>query len=250
MSITPTHTIAMWSGPRNLSTAMMRAWENRSNTVVWDEPFYAYYLAQTQRPDPMADEVLEQGETQWQAVVDRLLTPPASGLQYHKHITTHILEGDSLDWLLDAPGMQHVFLIREPERVVASFNRLFDAESESDLVEHIGFHQQLRIFNAVEKHGERKPLVIDSTRFLADPQKQLQHVCEELGIEFEAGMLSWPAGARSSDGCWGAHWYHSVEKSTAFGPAPTTLPELNQAQQRVASLCRAPYEHMLLQALT
>jgi len=228
---------------------MMRAWENRSDTTVWDEPFYAYYLAQTQRQDPMAAEVLQTGETEWQAVVDRLCTPPTAGLQYHKHITTHTLPSDSLDWLGTTSGMQHVFLIREPERVVASFNKLFNVAAEEELAEHIGFAQQLRIYNAVLELTDQKPLVIDSTQFLHDPSKYLTAVCDSLGVPFEQAMLSWPEGARDSDGVWGSHWYHSVWKSTHFGKPRSELPELTDAQASVADRCRDAYETMLKNAI-
>ena len=173
----PTHTIAMWSGPRNLSTAMMRAWENRADTQVVDEPMYAHYLAQTKRPDPMAEEIIKTGETDWQSVINSLCTPPDFGIVYHKHITTHVLPTDSLDWLNEVPGMQHVFLIREPERVVASFHQLLTDAAEDELVHHIGFQQQQRIFDTVAGKKQRNPVVIDSTRFLANPEMQLQQLC-------------------------------------------------------------------------
>jgi len=244
-----THTIAMWSGPRNLSTAMMRAWENRNDTQVWDEPFYAYYLAKTQRPDPMANEIMQAGPTNWQAVVDRLNTPPSQGFQYHKHITTHVLPTDSLDWLNEVPGMQHVFLIREPERVVASFHQLLTDAAEDELVHHIGFHQQQRIFDTVANQNQRNPVVIDSTRFLANPEMQLQQLCEVLSIPFDKAMLSWPAGIRGSDGVWAPHWYASVAKTTGFGQPPTTMPTLTDAQARVAEECRGVYESLFAHAL-
>lgn len=244
-----THTIAMWSGPRNLSTAMMRAWENRHDTVVVDEPMYAYYLAQTHRADPMADEIMQTGTTDWQSVVNQLTTPPEHGLQYHKHITTHILPTDTLDWLHQVPGMQHVFLIREPERVVASFNQLLSENAEEDLIDYIGFHQQHRIFKAVCAEQQHTPVVIDSTRFLANPEKQLRELCALLSVPFDSAMLSWPPGLRSSDGLWASHWYASVAKSTGFGQAPTAWPKLTDAQERVASHCREVYDTLLVHAL-
>ncbi len=228
---------------------MMRAWENRSDTQVWDEPFYAYYLTQTQRPDPLADQTIQTGITDWQQVVDRLCQSPASGLQYHKHITTHVLPGDSLDWVHQDPGMRHVFLIREPERVVASFNQLFSDADVDELESFIGFHQQQRIFDAIKKHTGDTPLVIDSSRFLTNPKQHLQNVCESLAIAFEDAMLSWPKGLRDSDGVWASHWYKSVQQSTGFGPPPTGVPTLNEAQHEVASRCRAVYENLLTHAI-
>ncbi len=235
----------MWSGPRNLSTAMMRAWENRPDTSVVDEPFYAYYLAKTNRPDPLANETLKAGSTDWQTVVNDLTTPPPNGMVYHKHITTHIFPNDSLEWLTHSPGMKHVFLIREPERVVASFTQLFNENDLDELVDHVGFHQQLRIFKHVQEQTSDTPLVIDSTRFLSNPKQHLEKVCEALNIPFLPAMLSWPKGARDSDGVWGSHWYKSVNESTEFGPPPKKTPELNTQQQEAAARCRDAYEYLL-----
>ena len=245
----PTDTIAMWSGPRNLSTAMMRAWENRVDTQVVDEPMYAHYLAQTNRPDPMAEEIIQTGVTDWQSVIKSLCTPPASGIVYHKHITSHILPDDSLDWLNQLPSMRHVFLIREPERVVASFNRLLTSSAEEELIDHIGFHQQQRVFDAVLEITQENPTVIDSTKFLSNPKQQLQTLCDILAVPFDSAMLSWPKGLRESDGIWASHWYASVSDSTGFGQPPTTQPTLNEAQKRVTEQCRSVYENLLVHAL-
>ena len=244
-----THTIAMWSGPRNLSTAMMRAWENRRDTVVWDEPLYAHYLAQTNRPDPMAEEIMQSGLIDWHATIKKLCTPPAQGLQYQKHITSHVLPSHSLDRLTEVPGTKHVFLIREPERVVASFNRLLTATDEEELIDHIGFHQQQRIFEAVCNKTHRTPTVIDSTRFLNSPKEQLQTLCKTLSIPFDQAMLSWPPGLRDSDGVWASHWYSTVSKSTGFAQPPNTTPTLTDSQQRVADLCKKAYQSLLDHAL-
>ncbi len=248
-----THTIAMWSGPRNLSTAMMRAFENRSDTQVWDEPLYAYYLAQTHRPDPMARAIMETGITDWASVIERLCTPPLTGLQYHKHITTHVLDHNELDWTCQQRGIRHVFLIREPERVVSSFNKLITDAEANELEQRIGFHQQRRIFNHIQEQAAAQtadpPLVIDSSRFLTDPISQLQRVCEALEIPYELAMTAWPAGARDSDGVWASHWYASVHRSTGFGPAPSSLPVLNSVQATVARRCRGSYEALLQHAI-
>ena len=209
---------------------------------------YAYYLAQTNRPDPMANEIIQAGTTDWQTLIQQICTPPVQGMQYHKHITSHVLPTDSLDWLHQTPGMQHVFLIREPERVVASFDLLL-AGSEEELIEHIGFHQQQRIFNAVCAQSQHVPVVIDSTRFLKDPDRQLQKLCENLSVPFDANMLSWPKGIRSSDGVWAPHWYASVAQTTGFGQAPTAMPTLSDAQQRVADNCRSIYDSLITHAL-
>ena len=145
--------------------------------------------------------------------------------------------------------MKHLFLIREPERVVASFNQVITDANEDELVDYIGFEQQHRIFNsACEQTGET-PLVIDSSRFLEDPKSQLMQVCEWLSVPFDDAMLTWPSVPRDSDGVWATHWYKSVEQSTGFGPAPTQLPDLSEPQARVAARCRPVYDAMLAWAI-
>lgn len=244
-----TRIIAMWSGPRNLSTAMMRSFENRPDTNVWDEPLYACYLARTQRPDPMAATIMQHGVTDWDACIQALCTPDPNELVYHKHITTHVLKSDSLTWLSQEPRMKHVFLIREPERVVASFNQLITNTDEDELVDYVGFTQQHRIFQTVCDQTDSTPLVIDSTRFLQDPSAHVKRLCEWLCIPFYDAMLSWPTGPRDSDGVWASHWYQSVEQSSGFGPAPAHLPALSDAQTQVAARCRPLYEAMLVHAI-
>jgi len=227
---------------------MLRSWENRPDTTVVDEPLYAYYLAKTHRPDPLADEIKKVGDTDWESVVTQLTTPPADGLVYQKHITTHVLPEVSLDWLTQNDGMQHVFLIREPARVVASFTQLLDESDVDELVDHLGFHQQLRLFNHVQHATGKTPSVIDSTRFLQNPKRHLEQLCNALSIAFLPEMLSWPNGARDSDGVWGPHWYKSVYNSTKFGPAPQGLPTLTAQQQQVTSRCTEAYEQLLIHA--
>ena len=199
----------------------------------------------------MADAIMRAGITDWATAINTLCTPPLDGLQYHKHITTHVLDGDDLTWTCKEPGMRHVFLIREPERVAASFNLLLpNAETNTqskvdELEQYIGFHQQYRLFNHIKEHSSVAPLVIDSSRFLTDPERHLQRLCSALDIPFESSMLSWPAGERISDGVWASHWYASVHRSTGFGPSPRGLPELNDVQAAVAMRCRPVYDELL-----
>ena len=232
----------MWSGPRNISTAMMRAWENRSDTKVVDEPLYAHFLKHTGIEHPMFETIIDQGEVDEQKVINNLVIKPDSGLYYQKHITTHWLDHYPTDWLMD---IEHVFLIREPEPVAASY-----AVKRGDLNAHdLGYEQQARIFKLIEKCHGATPSVIDSRRFLNDPKSQLEKVCQALNIPFEAAMLEWPVGSRSSDGVWGSHWYDAVNQSTGFKPARRTQPNLTEAQQEIASHCRPYYEELLQFAL-
>lgn len=232
----------MWSGPRNISTAMMRSWENRPDTRVIDEPFYAHFLSHTGLEHPMRDEIIQHGETDWRAVVDHIKHAPDTGIFYQKHITTHWLEHYSTNWL---EQLSHVFLIRDPEPVVASYWVKRNVLTASDL----GYAQQAALFHLLQQGSAEKPIVIDSKKFLTNPSEQLQLVCKALAIPFYESMLHWPAGSRSSDGVWEAHWYDAVKQSSGFGPPRDSKPELGGEQQRVADSCKPYYEAMRVFAI-
>lgn len=234
--------IAMWSGPRNISTAMMRAWENRIDTHVVDEPFYAHFLLHTGLDHPMRDAVINSGETDWRAVTDSLSNLPDEGIFYQKHISTHWLEHFSTEWL---SMLDHVFLIREPAAVVASYAVKRQGLTPSDL----GYSQQAALFDLIKSQRGQAPMVIDSQRFLEEPASQLMQVCDVLNINFDENMLSWPAGSRDSDGVWGAHWYDAVNQSTGFSPPRRSEVSLDTQQQRVADICKPYYQAMVEHAI-
>ncbi len=233
--------IAMWSGPRNISTAMLRAFENRADSVVWDEPFYAHYLAQTGLNHPMAGEIIAAYETDWRKIAARAAGPVPGGkaLFYQKHMTHHLLPHMDLAWL---DGLCNVFLIRQPARVLASY---LEKRAEVTL-EDLGLPQQQRLFDRVRQRSGRIPPVLDADDVLADPGAMLGALCQATGVAFDPAMLSWPAGRRDSDGLWAAHWYGAVEKSTGFrapgGAAPTPPDDLPAP---LAALLRAAEEHYL-----
>ena len=203
--------IAMWSGPRNISTAMLRAFENRADTFVWDEPFYAHYLAETGLNHAMAADIIAAYETDWRAVAARAVGPVPEGkaLFYQKHMTHHVLPHMDLDWL---DGLTNAFLIRNPARVLPSY---IDKRAEVTL-EDLGLPQQQRLFETVRQRTGMVPAVLDADDVLADPKAMLRALCRITGIAFDDAMLSWPAGRRDSDGLWAAHWYGAVEQSTHF----------------------------------
>lgn len=202
--------LAMWSGPRNLSTAMMRAWENRPDTQVWDEPLYAAYLQQTGAKHPMGQVIIEQHESDPVKVIAQCATPAEHGFFYQKHMTHHVLPDYPLDWLAD---IYHCFLLRDPREVLLSYSQ----KREQPTLEDTGLPQQLRLFRHVSQQTGQLPLVIDGRDFLHDPERYLNALCDYVGIPFTPAMLSWPAGRRDSDGVWAEHWYDSVWKSTGFG---------------------------------
>jgi hypothetical protein len=214
MASEPTR-IAMWSGPRNLSTAMMRSWENRPDTAVIDEPLYAAYLTETGLDHPMRDEILAVGPVDIDAAIAECLSVPESAsISYQKHMAHHLLPSMNRSWLGE---FRNVLLLRDPRRVLASY-----AKVRADVtLEDIGVPQQVEL-------AEHCEFVVDSDDFLADPAAYQQEICRRLDVPFGAellgSMLSWPAGTRSSDGVWAPAWYDSVEASTGFGPAPTAAP--------------------------
>jgi hypothetical protein len=231
--------IAMWSGPRNISTAMMRAWGNRTDTAVVDEPFYAHYLQVTGVNHPGREEVLASQSTDAAAVAAMLTGPIPGGkaIWYQKHMTQHMLRDMPLDWL---DHVTNCFLIRAPEQVVASFTiQRPDAEAWE-----LGFEQQARLFDHVcDKLGHAPP-VIDATDVLKSPRATLGALCGELGIPFSERMLHWPPGPRPSDGAWAPHWYAAVERSTGFAPYRPRDDKLTAFQQRLADLCRPHYKRL------
>ncbi|HEX5961630.1 MAG TPA: hypothetical protein VFY97_10340 [Rhodanobacteraceae bacterium] len=231
--------IAMWSGPRNISTAMMRAWENRGDTAVTDEPFYAHYLVETGVEHPGRDDVIAMQETD-DAKVAAMLTgqvPDGKPIWYQKHMTQHMLPEMPLDWL---DHVTNCFLIRDPERVVASFTvQRPDAEAWE-----LGFEQQARLFDHVCDHLGHAPPVIDAADVLKDPRATLAALCATLGIEFTERMLRWPEGKRASDGVWAPHWYATVERSTGFAPYRSRETGLSDFQQDLADACRPCYEKL------
>jgi hypothetical protein len=221
----------MWSGPRNISTAMMRSWGNRPDTFVCDEPFYAYYLQATARDHPGADEVIATGETDWRKAAARLTgdVPAGKRIFYQKQMTHHLLPEIDRAWL---SKVTNCFLIRDPAEVIASYMK----KNNDPALEDIGFVQQAEIFDWVRAHTAATPAVIDAGDVLQNPEKILKLLCDAVGVEFMEAMLSWPPGLRETDGIWAKHWYREVAKSTGFrkpaaqerAPVPERLREVHQ----------------------
>ena len=231
--------IAAWSGPRNISTAMMRAWESRGDCAVSDEPLYAHYLAATGLDHPGRDDVIAAGDTDWRRVA-AALTGPVPGdrpVWYQKHMSHHLLPGLDTEWV---HGLVSVFLIRDPALVVASYLKSRATVTPDD----IGLLQQARLFDEVAGRSGEVPPVIDAEAFLLDPAAQLRALCARLELPFTERMLQWAAGPRSSDGVWAPHWYAAVWHSTGFEPPRPREPQLTPAARAVAEACRPAYERL------
>jgi hypothetical protein len=212
--------IALWSGPRNISTAMMRSWGNRPDTFVCDEPLYAFYLTRRSPGHPDEAAVVARHETDWRKVVAWLTGPIPDGksIFYQKQMAHHLLPEVERGWL---DGIDHGFLIREPAAMLVSLSRLMAAPALVDT----GLPQQVEIFEQVRARTGRVPPVVDASDVLGDPEGMLRRLCAAFDLDFTPRMLSWPPGPRATDGVWAKHWYHEVEKSTGFRPyAPRREP--------------------------
>lgn len=236
--------IAMWSGPRNISTAMMRAWENRDDTLVVDEPLYAHYLATTGIDHPGRDDVLAAQSRDWRVVARELTRDPGAGrVFYQKHMTHHMTPDVELGWV---DALAHCFLIRDPDEVVASYTAVRAEAGAEDL----GYAQQRRIFDHVVSTTQTTPPVLDAKDVLENPEAMLRSLCARLEIDFDPAMLAWPAGRRDSDGVWAPHWYAAVEASTGFAPYRKKGRPLSEAQRAVSAACRPHYEALHALRLT
>lgn len=230
--------IAMWSGPRNLSTAMMYAFGARSDCAVVDEPFYAAYLARTGLEHPMRDDILD-SQPQDPSVVAEQLLGPVPGARphfYQKHMCQHMIAEVPREWLRD---VTNVFLIRHPARVIASFAAKYDQIGLDD----IGFSQQMELIELVRGWGQ-KPLVIDSYDIRQNPKEKLEQLCEAISLPFSPEMLSWPKGGHKDDGVWAPHWYGAVWNSTGFAGPEGALPEVPARLQPVLEQAMEIYEEM------
>ena len=231
--------IAMWSGPRNISTAMMRAWSNRSDTFVVDEPFYAFYLNATGKKHPGANEVVAAGETDWRKVVAQLTGPVPNGksIFFQKQMTHHLLPEVDREWLV---AMTNCFLIRNPRDVILSYVK----KQGEPALENLGFVQQAEIFDWVRLRTGATPPVIDARDVLENPKRILGRLCEAIGIEFSESMLSWPSGLRETDGIWAKHWYDEVARSTSFQPYRPKDEPVPQRLCEIHERCRVCYERL------
>jgi len=235
--IAPTR-IAMWSGPRNISTAMMRSFENRPDCAVVDEPFYAAYLAETGLDHPMRSEVLASQPTDWRIVAEDLAgeAPGGAAVFYQKHMTHHMLPDFGLEW---SAACINAFLIRDPAQVLASY-----AQKRAEVtLEDIGVVRQRELFEREADRLGRAPIVVEGADVLADPRGTLSALCAALGIPFRPEMLAWTAGRRDSDGVWAPAWYSAVEASSGFAaPEQRSPPRLDDHLRRLADEARPHYE--------
>lgn len=231
--------IAMWSGPRNISTAMMRSFGGRSDCAVSDEPFYGAFLKTTGQRQPMADEVITSMDCDWQSVAENMRGPIPGGkpVWYQKHMPHHMVADVSI---ADFPDHRHAFLIRDPERVVASYA----AKRVEVTADDLGYARQLEFADRAAQITGSAPIVLDSADILRDPETHLRALCAGLDIPWDPGMLGWASGNRETDGIWASHWYGRVIETTGFGQAESAKPALGDREQAIADQCRDAYEKL------
>jgi hypothetical protein len=232
--------IAMWSGPRTISTALMRAWENRPDTMVTDEPLYGFYLARSGASHPGRDEVMHSLPNGWREVLDQLTRVPLPAgrtIYYQKHMTHHLLPEVDRSAL---GGLRHAFLIRDPRQLLASYAQVRSSPVLADL----GLEQQLEIFALFGGP------VVDAGEILRQPRPMLEALCGALGVPFDPAMLSWPPGPRDTDGVWARYWYDGVRRSTGFGPYRESAAELPPSLEPLAARCQPFYDELAAHRLT
>ena len=234
--------IAMWSGPRNLSTALMYAFAQRADTAVWDEPFYAAYLRRTGLPHPMAAEVIAAGETDPAAVARRCAAPSGDAPHiYQKHMAQHMIDGFDLSFM---DRVTNAFLIRHPARVLASYHAKREDPTEAD----IGARRLRDLFERARRASDA--IVIDGDDIRRAPRAALHRLCDALGLAFEDRMLRWPEGGNAADGVWAAYWYGAVHASTGLRASdPGPLPDLPRRLRPALEEAMPHYDAMRAHAL-
>lgn len=229
--------ICMWSGPRNLSTAMMRSFGSRADCVVLDEPFYAPFLKTSEKSHPGGDETLAAHETDPDKVAANCAAPIPEAFHFQKHMPHHMLDNFPMAWTGQAT---HFFLLRHPQRVIASY-----AKSRADFeAADLGFAAQHRLWTQLGQ-----PPVIHSEAILRQPERALRALCAAINIPFDPAMLSWEPGPRDADGAWAPWWYENVWRSSGFGPPPGNLPEIARAHHPLLDACLPEYEALCANAI-
>ena len=234
--------IAMWSGPRNISTAMMYSFGSRADCVAWDEPFYGFSLKQRGNDHPMREEIIAANECDWDKLVATCTRAASKPVFYQKHMTHHMLEGFDRSFALN---LTNAFLIRSPEQVLASYTQKWAEAS----LQNTGFVEQAEIFDLVANHLGHAPPVIEADQVLANPRETLTKLCNACSISFDDAMLHWPKGPKSFDGVWAPHWYNAVWQSEGFAQPNLKAIALPLALERIADQARPYYEKLKTHAI-
>ena len=229
----------MWSGPRNISTAMMRSFENRKDTIVIDEPFYAYYLKKSDLVHPGKDQILKSQSNNWHEVVGQITSelPEGATIYYQKHMAHHIFPNNDIGWV---KSFKNCFLIRHPKEVIISYSKKNEIKNARDL----GFLQQVQLFEKIKNITGTTPAILDSMDILLDQKVLLKKLCKYLEIEFSNKMLKWQKVIRDTDGVWASHWYKNVINSDGFKPYNKRNEDLNINQIKLFEESMEHYNYL------
>ena len=202
--------VACWSGPRNISTALMRSWSSRVDTFITDEPFYSYYLNETKLKHPMYSEIISKYPTTYSEIVNYLIDeiPENKKIWYQKHMAHHILDLTNIEWIANC---ENCILVRHPKEVINSYTK----KNELNSVEDLGYAQQYEIIKFLKKLN-KSFIIIDSSELLKNPEESLSIWCKKMNIKFYESMLSWEKGNSIYDGIWWKSWYDNVINTTGF----------------------------------
>ncbi|MAV56211.1 MAG: sulfotransferase family protein [Candidatus Pelagibacter sp.] len=219
--------IACWSGPRNISTALMRSWSSREDSFVSDEPFYAYYLKERKLKHPMYRKIIDYYPDKYNDVVRGLTSkiPNGKKIWYQKHMAHHLIDLNNIDWI---KNFENCILIRHPEDVINSYVK----KNTLNNIDELGYPQQYKIIKYLDSIG-KKFIVIDSTILLNNPEKILSQWCSSIALEFDISMLQWKKGNHPQDGIWWKHWYDNVITTTHFQKFSKNQNELDQKYQSI-----------------
>jgi len=234
----------MWSGPRNISTALMRSFGNRPDTYISDEPFYAYYLHRTNENHPAKEKIISTGQTNWNLVVQKLVgdIPNNKNIWYQKHMAHHNFPENNLDWIKE---MENIILIRNPKDVIFSYIKKYKLKNSFQL----GYTQQMQLYNILQDYNKCEPIIIDSEDLLENPKKILKKLCKKCNIPFYSKMLSWPKGTRETDGVWGEYWYKKVQNTTHFLPPIENNKSIPVKYEKIFLDCMQYYKKLYKQRM-
>lgn len=235
----------MWSGPRNISSALMRSFENRSDCFVSDEPFYSYFLSKTKLKHPLYHEIIKSGLNDYNQIIKYITgsIPASKKIWYQKHMAHHILEGNNIEWV---KHMKNCILIRHPSDVILSYSK----KNKIHNIEQLGYLQQIQIYKILTEDLDIHPIIIDAKDLLTNPQKMLTELCKNLQIKFDDKMLSWPTGIRKTDGVWAKHWYKNVESSNGFKPYNKTDRKIPTKYHSINDICLEHYNFLYQKRIT
>jgi len=229
--------INMWSGPRNISTALMRSFENRKDTKVIDEPFYAYYLKKTGLKHPMYKQIIDSYETDYNKIIKLVTKDRKNNIIFIKHMTHHINIQSNLEWINKG---KNIFLLRPPDKVINSYTKKNILKTSSD----ISFPEQLIIFKYIKLNFNQTSIIINSDYLLNEPEKILRRLCNEIDIDFKSNMLSWPKGTRKSDGIWSKVWYQKVTNSESFQKNDNKIINIPKKYTKIYDECLKIYHEL------